>query len=631
VGAPQDLIAGRYRLQRRIAAGGMGVVWEARDELLQRPVAVKQLRLQSGITEDETELAKQRAMREARITARLHHPHAVPVFDAVEHDGEPCLVMQYVPSEPLSALIKRRGPLPVGEVARIGAEVASALAAAHALGIVHRDVKPGNILIADADGSALLSDFGISHALGDATLTSTGFVHGTPAYLAPEVARGDESTFASDVFSLGSTLYAASEGRAPFGEDPNSIAVLHRVASGGFQAPKDSGPLGPLLLQMMASDPEARPTMRETARRLVAVQEQAGEDVVPTLQLVSDAAPEEEAAFDDPDAPTAWVPVAGDATSTLVAQTVPAPEPVEPALAPEPVEAEVQAELEPVEPEPEPESEELAAAPVAAAAALGATATTVRSAGAADRTTAPLEAPTRPSPTLLAPTRTAEPVAPRPADPPVAEPASPPPARRRRRGALLGVLAAIVVLALGGFGLVRALQPPGRADPTQSAPAAAASRSVAASPTTPASSPAPSPSITPSSTPAPTSPAPTSAAPSRTTTPSRTTAPAPAPAAAATPVATIQRYYTLVPRNTSAAWPLLTANYQTNHAGGRRGFDSFWAPVQSVSATNVRQIGTNLVRATLTYRRSSGTSVEVTTFRLVNEGGVLKIADSSVD
>jgi hypothetical protein len=99
---------------------------------------------------------------------------------------------------------------------------------------------------------------------------------------------------------------------------------------------------------------------------------------------------------------------------------------------------------------------------------------------------------------------------------------------------------------------------------------------------------------------------------------------------AASPVATIQRYYTLVPRDTSAAWPLLTASYQTNHAGGRRGFDSFWAPVQSVSATNVRQIGTNLVRATLTYRRSSGTSVEVTTFRLVNEGGVLKIADSSV-
>jgi serine/threonine protein kinase len=323
VGSPQDLIAGRYRLQRRIAAGGMGVVWEARDELLQRAVAVKQLRLQAGVSEDEADLAKQRAMREARITARLHHPNAVPVFDAVEHDGEPCLVMQYVPSEPLSALMKHRGPLPIGETVRIGAQVAAALAAAHALGIVHRDVKPGNILIADDDGTALLSDFGISHALGDATLTSTGFVHGTPAYLAPEVARGDQSTFASDVFSLGSTLYTASEGRTPFGEEPNSIAVLHRVASGSFQAPGRGGPLAALLLQMMASDPEARPTMREIARRLEAMQVEIGDEPAPTLPLVSAEDPRDdvtEEAPDDEDQPTAWVPVPTDEPATLVAE-----------------------------------------------------------------------------------------------------------------------------------------------------------------------------------------------------------------------------------------------------------------------------------------------------------------------
>ncbi|RIX28860.1 serine/threonine protein kinase [Amnibacterium setariae] len=555
----------------------MGVVWEARDELLQRTVAVKQLRLIAGFSEEEAELAKQRAMREARITARLHHPHAVPVFDAVEHDGEPCLVMQYVPSEPLSALIRRRAPLPAGEVARIGAEVASALAAAHALGIVHRDVKPGNILIADADGTALLSDFGISHATGDATLTSTGFVHGTPAYLAPEVARGEDSTPASDVFSLGSTLYAASEGRAPFGEEPNSIAVLHRVASGGFQAPKESGPLGPLLLQMMASDPADRPTMAQVARRLAAVQAEADDVPVPTLPLVSDAEPDVDAE-DDPDQPTAWVPVPEEHTATLV---------VEPA----------------------------------AASTAG--------------------APTRPAPTVTAP----EPLAPAAAEPVAAEPAAPepvlagpPPAElgpedeearpRRRRGlAVLIAAVAVVLVALGGFGLLRAVQSGDGPAPTRSAPAAAATRTPAASPSRAPSSAAPSPSVTasPSATPSPTS---TPSSPSSSPTPTATSAPA---AGAATPVAAIRRYYSLVPGNTAAAWQLLTAGYQQNHAGGRASYDEFWRPVRSISATDVRSIGSDAVEATLTYRRSDGSvTVEDTTFRLVRDGGVLKIADSDV-
>lgn len=268
--APNALIAGRYRLINRLATGGMGSVWEAWDELLQRPVAVKQLLLQPESNEGDSRLASSRAMREARITARLHHPHAVPVYDIVEQDGRPCLIMQYLPSRSLQALLNDKGVLAAPVVARIGAEVASALAAAHEAGIVHRDVKPGNVLITE-DGSAKLTDFGVSHAVGDVNLTSTGMVTGTPAFLAPEVARGAMSAFPADVFSLGSTLYAALEGTPPFGTDQNPMAVLHKVASGHIVPPRRSGPLAPLLLRMLAPDPADRPPMIEVARNLAAL------------------------------------------------------------------------------------------------------------------------------------------------------------------------------------------------------------------------------------------------------------------------------------------------------------------------------------------------------------------------
>ncbi|MGT2427128.1 serine/threonine-protein kinase [Amnibacterium kyonggiense] len=620
MGAPQELIAGRYRLQRRVAAGGMGVVWEARDELLQRSVAVKQLRTTAGVSDEEAELAKQRAMREARITARLHHQHAVPVFDSVEHEGEPCLVMQYVPSEPLSKVIKRRGALPAAEAVRVGAEVADALAAAHELGIVHRDVKPGNILITDADGSAMLSDFGISHALGDATLTSTGFMHGTPAYLAPEVARGEESTFASDVFSLGSTLYAASEGRPPFGEEPNSIAVLHRVAVGGFQAPTDSGPLGPLLLQMMASDPADRPTMREAARRLAVLQADLGEELVPTLPLGS----AEQRLEDDPDQPTAWVPVDHAEPPTLVAEAVPAA--VATTTGATPVE---EAAATPDEPD---ESDGFEGAD---AVGTGATPDRPAPAPAAHLPAAtPDRLEARDAPVVIAtPEMTGAPNAAATTAPPVGPPRSPddatgaPPARGRRRGVLAGVVVAVVLLAVLALGLVLLLRPGGQASAVRS-PTAGPIASTRPSAASASASPKPSATPTRSSTP--------SATPDRTPTPSTPTSSTPASTAptgtggSTSPVAAIERYYALVPGDTDAAWPLMTADYQTNHAGGRAAYDAFWAQVRSVRATDVRQIGTDEVEATLTYTRSSGVEVDDTTFRLVDEGGVLKIAESSV-
>ena len=255
--APDDLIGGRYRLVELVGSGGMGSVWRAWDERLHRTVALKQLPLAPGLSPAEADLANQRAMREARITARLTHPYAVSVYDVVEHEGRPCIVMQFLPSVTLSGVLQDGGPLRPDEATKVGSQVASALAAAHQAGITHRDVKPGNILIAD-DGTALISDFGISHALGDATLTSTGLIHGTPAFIAPEVARGGEATFASDVFSLGSTLYAALEGEPPFGRDPNTIALLHKVAAGVFPPPQRAGPLTLLLGQMLAPDPADR-------------------------------------------------------------------------------------------------------------------------------------------------------------------------------------------------------------------------------------------------------------------------------------------------------------------------------------------------------------------------------------
>ncbi|EWM17417.1 serine/threonine protein kinase [Kutzneria sp. 744] len=246
---------------RRIGSGAMGVVWQAHDELLYRTVAVKQLLLQPGQSEADAEEARRRAMREGRIAARLQHPNAVAVFDVVdEGDGMPWLVMEYVPSRSLSQLLEEQGTLAPQEAARIGMHVASALAAAHAAGIVHRDVKPGNVLLGD-DGTVKITDFGISRAQGDSTVTATGMLAGTPAYLAPEIAKGHDPTPASDVFSLGATLYASVEGIPPFGLSDNPLALLHKVASGQIDPPRQAGPLTQPLLSLLSSEPTERVTM----------------------------------------------------------------------------------------------------------------------------------------------------------------------------------------------------------------------------------------------------------------------------------------------------------------------------------------------------------------------------------
>ncbi|MFD4644034.1 serine/threonine-protein kinase [Lentzea sp. NPDC058436] len=267
-------IGGRYTLLERIGSGAMGVVWRARDEVLAREVAVKEL-----ITGDH-----QRAMREARNAARLHHQHAIAVFDVVSTDEEqPWIVMEYLASHSLSALIAERGPLKPAQAASIGAKVASALAAAHTAGLVHRDIKPGNVLIGH-DGTVKITDFGISKASGDGTMTDTGMISGTPAYLAPEVARGEQPDEASDVFSLGATIYTAIEGESVFGPSDNSFGLIYRAASGQIRDPKGAGELTPLLVRLLAQDPKDRPTAQEAADLLAAEQQPSQPLQIPQQQ-----------------------------------------------------------------------------------------------------------------------------------------------------------------------------------------------------------------------------------------------------------------------------------------------------------------------------------------------------------
>jgi serine/threonine protein kinase len=545
VSEPHALIANRYRLLQHVGSGGMGVVWEAWDERLERRVAVKQLRRQSGASTAEAELANKRAMREARLTARLQHQHAVSVFDMVEQEGQLWLIMQFIPSVTLAALLQEGGQLQTDEAAQVGAQVASALTAAHAVGIVHRDVKPGNILIAE-DGTALISDFGIARALGDATLTTSGMVHGTPAYLAPEVARGSEADFASDVFSLGATLYSAMEGSPPFGTDENSIALLHRVASGQFPAPQRCGMLTPVILDMLSADPEVRPSMRAVADNLTRL---AGSRSGAADEAITASAPSGEAA--------------GTTRDLSVVMTGPSTGSGR-----------------------EPSSSE----------------------------TGLLRTPELDSPAASAP---ASP------DQGSAKP-------RRNRG----IAAAVAIIAVLGIGILIALV---LADNRRAAdPAMIPDQSSSAAPPSTELTTAPqSPTQSASSTPQQESSQPASPQTSART-PARAPSPTTPPTIRGTPTAAqlgqaITSYYALMPRNTDAAWPRMTASYQTNHAGGRQAYQRFWDAVSRISVTDVKGMPPDSAQATITYYFKDGRVVrERTGYGLINEGGRLKINSSTV-
>src|SRR5688500_1736453 len=288
VTTPGRLVAGRYRLKSQLGGGGMGTVWLARDELLGREVAVKQVLSSPGVAATEADQQRQRALREGRIAARLSHPHAISVYDVALESDQPWLVMEYLPSRSLSTVLTEDGVLRVDQVAQIGAQVADALAATHAAGIVHRDVKPANILIGQGgriEGLVKITDFGISHASGDVTLTQTGQITGTPAFLAPEVAQGREMTEASDVFSLGATLYTCIERQPPFGMEDNALGMLHRVAGGQAMLPRRAGSRTEPRLRMLAAEPADRPAMHEIRDELAKLA--AGRDGDTTTVLLA--------------------------------------------------------------------------------------------------------------------------------------------------------------------------------------------------------------------------------------------------------------------------------------------------------------------------------------------------------
>jgi eukaryotic-like serine/threonine-protein kinase len=258
----KSALTDRYVRRRLLGRGAMGEVWLADDQLLHRPVAVKQMRA-AGDGQDRTNL--DRIVREARLAARLSHPNAVGVFDLVIENGMPSVVMEYVAGQTLADHIQKRGRLDIESARSIIGQVAAALAAAHAVGIVHRDVKPSNILITD-EGVAKLADFGVARQAGDAALTQTGLVIGTPAYLAPEVAQGAPPSPASDVWSLGATLFAAVEGEPPFpatSSDP--LTVLVRIVSERPPPARHGGALQPLIARMLDQEADWRPSAAEAA------------------------------------------------------------------------------------------------------------------------------------------------------------------------------------------------------------------------------------------------------------------------------------------------------------------------------------------------------------------------------
>ncbi|MEU9786461.1 serine/threonine-protein kinase [Streptomyces phaeochromogenes] len=267
------LIAGRYRLIERIGRGGMGTVWRAEDEVLGREIALKRLHAQQHLSEDELATVYERTRREARSAARIAHPNVVVVHDVLDDEGLPCIVMEYVHGTTLGALLKGGGALPPGEAARIGLGMIAALRAAHAAGVLHRDVKPGNVLLG-GNGRVVLTDFGIAMATGTSTLTKTGEIIGSIDYIAPERMRGHKPGPTADLWALGATLFQSVEGRPPF-RRATAMETAYAIAVDPLAPIKQAGPLEPLIEMLLAKDPDERPSAEETERALRVVASEA--------------------------------------------------------------------------------------------------------------------------------------------------------------------------------------------------------------------------------------------------------------------------------------------------------------------------------------------------------------------
>ncbi|MFC3737616.1 protein kinase domain-containing protein [Paractinoplanes deccanensis] len=262
---PISILAGRYRLRRPLGQGGMGRVWEARDELLGRDVALKEI-APDGLTTDELGDLRERAIREARAIAQISHPGVVRIFDVVEHEGTPWIVMELIRARSLFDVVHEDGPLEPARAARIGLDVLSALQAAHRAGILHRDVKPANILVG-GNGRVVLTDFGLATAAGDAAMTRTGVMLGSPSYLAPERAHDEPASAKSDLWSLGATLFAAVEGKPPY-QRVSPMTTLAALMVEPPAVPERAGILEPVLEALLEKDPAARADADEAAELL---------------------------------------------------------------------------------------------------------------------------------------------------------------------------------------------------------------------------------------------------------------------------------------------------------------------------------------------------------------------------
>lgn len=262
----QSLVADRYRLVRMVGRGGMGRVWLAVDEVLHREVAAKEVTPPVWMGDDERDQLLARTMREARTTARLTHPNVVRIYDVVQDQGNPWIIMEYVPSRSLQEILEHDGPLGQRRVAELGLALLGALRAAHRAGVLHRDVKPHNVLVAD-DGRLMLTDFGLAIFDGDGGLTRSGVVLGSPQYVAPERVAHGVSTVAGDLWSLGASLYAAVEGRSPYARS-TPLATLSALASEPPDLASRAGPLAEVLTGLLRRDPARRLTADEAERLL---------------------------------------------------------------------------------------------------------------------------------------------------------------------------------------------------------------------------------------------------------------------------------------------------------------------------------------------------------------------------
>ncbi|MFF8398729.1 protein kinase [Streptomyces sp. NPDC016172] len=256
-GADFRVIAGRYRLEARLGRGGMGVVWRATDQLLGRSVAVKELPYDETLSTAEARGQRDRTLREARAVAQVSHPHIITVHDVVEHDERPYIVMELIEGGSLADRLAQQGPVDAAEAARIGIALLGALGAAHAAGVLHRDLKPDNVLLETGTDRVVLTDFGIAQVAGAPTLTENGAFVGSPEYTAPERMSGARTGPESDLWSLGALLCAALSGESPFHRDSLG-GILHAVVVGDIQPPAQAGPLLPVVRGLLERDPDRR-------------------------------------------------------------------------------------------------------------------------------------------------------------------------------------------------------------------------------------------------------------------------------------------------------------------------------------------------------------------------------------